>query len=535
VRIWTWAFAALLGALANPAAAAVGDAHAMTLAEAIERALRNDEELVVEREGLVSAEAAMSGSRGAYDPLLEVETSWQRSTEPVDSAFSGAPEGKLAPTDTALGTDVTVRQRLRTGAQLSLRLSTARGTTDGTFTLLTPAYDTAVGVELRQPLLRGRRLDAARLGVRVATVERSRAAASLSHQVSETVAAVERAYWALVAAREEVAVREESVRLAETHLENTRLRIEEGAAPETEMAQPRAEIERRRGELLAARETVSKVESSLKLLVLGDADSWSRPIDPTDRAEVGAYDVDVDAVMTRALASRPDLTAAAALEQRRELEVRFAREELKPALDAVVSYTRFGLTGEVNPDGSAIPGLPDGVPPELEGGLGSSYGSLLDGDHDDTRIGLILSLPIGNRAARAGVAVATSEQRRAAADLARARKAVRAEVLDAVAAMRTAAQRFEAARAERESAEVQLGAELERLAAGLSTSFLVLTRQNDLSRARLAEIASRTDFRVARMEMARTTSSLLEEHGIDVAGLRGAEDACREGEDGAHG
>jgi HAE1 family hydrophobic/amphiphilic exporter-1 len=533
MRAHAWILVTVLGVWAGRASAAAEDARAMTLAEAIERALRNDESLVVEREALAAAEALVPGSRGAYDPRIEVETSWQRATLPVNSAFSGAPEGKLAPTDTVLGTDVTVRQLLTTGTELSLKLSTGRATTDGTFTLLAPAYDTALGVEVRQPLLRGRKLDAARLGVRVAAVERSRAAASVSRQVSETVAAVERAYWALVAAREEVAVREESVRLAQTHLENTSIRIEAGAAPETEIAQPRAEMERRRGELLASLETVAKIESELKLLVLGDEDGqlWSRPIDPTDRAEVDALDVDVETAMERALASRPELSVAAAVEERREVEARFAREEMKPSLEAVVSYTRYGLAGSLNPDGQSIPGLPDGVPPELEGGLGSSYGSLLDGEYDDTRVGVVLSLPIGNRAARAGLAVAQSAQRIAAADLARARKAVRAEVLDAAAAVRTAAQRFEAARAEAESAQVQLGAEQDRFDVGLSTSFLVLTRQNDLSRARLAEIAARNDCRVARTEMARATFSLLRDHGIDV----GVQSASRTEEVKTHG
>jgi outer membrane protein TolC len=44
----------------------------------------------------------------------------------------------------------------------------------------------------------------------------------------------------------------------------------------------------------------------------------------------------------------------------------------------------------------------------------------------------------------------------------------------------------------------------------------VLTRQNDLSQARLTEISAQTDYRTARTEMARVTGSLLEERRIDV-------------------
>jgi outer membrane protein TolC len=65
---------------------------------------------------------------------------------------------------------------------------------------------------------------------------------------------------------------------------------------------------------------------------------------------------------------------------------------------------------------------------------------------------------------------------------------------------------------------VQLGAELDRYGVGLSTNFLVLTRQNDLAGARLDEIRARTDYRAARAELARATGRLLGERGIEVAG-----------------
>ena len=68
------------------------------------------------------------------------------------------------------------------------------------------------------------------------------------------MAAVEQAYWTLLAARREVGVREEAMGLAEEQLAETEARIETGMAPELEIAQPRAELERRRGELLAAQE-----------------------------------------------------------------------------------------------------------------------------------------------------------------------------------------------------------------------------------------------------------------------------------------
>jgi outer membrane protein TolC len=131
-------------------------------------------------------------------------------------------------------------------------------------------------------------------------------------------------------------------------------------------------------------------------------------------------------------------------------------------------------------------------------------------------VGLVFAIPIGNRAARAEAEIARSAERQAEADLTRQRKLVRTGVLDAAAVLETAGQRIEAARAAREAAEVQLSAERDRYGAGMSTNFLVLTRQNDLSSARLDEIAALTDYRRARTALARQTGALLEERGITV-------------------
>lgn len=496
----------------------LAEAHALTLAEAIAGALEKNDGIRIEREAFLAATAAIDGAKGAYDPLLEVETGWRRSSLPVNSAFSGAPAGEAAPTAEGAEVRADLTQLLPTGATLSLRSIASRDTSDGTFDLLSPAYGTQLGLELRQPLLRDRTVDAARLGLRVAAADRQRAGATLERQVAETVAAVERAYWRLTAVRLEVGVREEAMRLADEQLSETRVRIEEGAAPETELAQPRAELERRRGELLAAQEAVARAENALKLLILGDGDRelWSRRLAPAEGPAVEIVSVDVAAEMDRALAARPEVAAAAAAVERRRAEAAFARDGVRPVLDAVVSYDRFGLAGRRNPAATPAPGVSGDLPGRREGNFEQSLESLGDDDFDDARVALVLGIPLGNRTARATAAIAGSVERQAEADLVRLRKEVRAEVLDAAAALETAGQRIAAARAAREAAEVQLSAEKDRYAAGLSTNFLVLTRQNDLARARLDEIAAETDYRTARTELARATGSLLAERGIAV-------------------
>src|SRR5207245_2369820 len=126
---------------------------------------------------------------------------------------------------------------------------------------LSPAFGTSMGVELRQPILRDLVIDPARLSVRLADAGRHEAVASLRRTVSETVAAVRRAYWGLVAARQGVSVREDAVRLAERQLGETRTRFRSGSVPGTELSEPRAELERRLSDLLSQRQTLARTEN----------------------------------------------------------------------------------------------------------------------------------------------------------------------------------------------------------------------------------------------------------------------------------
>src|SRR5262249_4781914 len=69
----------------------------LTLGDAIRMALRKNEDLVIARESVTAASAGLRGARGAYDPVLELSSGWSRSTEPINSAFSGAPAGRFTP------------------------------------------------------------------------------------------------------------------------------------------------------------------------------------------------------------------------------------------------------------------------------------------------------------------------------------------------------------------------------------------------------------------------------------------------------
>src|SRR5262249_30408440 len=104
--------------------------------------------------------------------------------------------------------------------------------------------------------------------------------------------------------------------------------------------------------------------------------------------------------------------------------------------------------------------------------------------------------------------------------LAQAKQQIAVEVRNASTAIETAAGRIQAARAGLVAAQTQLRAEQDRFSVGATTNFFVLTRQNDLALAQLAETAALTDYRKAMTELGRSTGTLLRDRGIEIDARR---------------
>ncbi len=508
--------AAVALALVLAAAAAPAAEREISLAESIDRALDRNHDIAVQREAVDVAAADLQRADGSYDPEFRLDFLWQEQTEAVNFIFSGAPPGSVGPTSNGVLGQAAITELLPTGGTVTLGTSIGRATTDNIFTLLTPAYTTFVGIDLRQPLLQNREIDPQRRLIRLAGLEHDRSKAQLQAVVADTVAAVERAYWTLSAAISDVAVREESVRLAQVQESETRTRIEAGVLSESDLAFPQAEVERRRVDLYVARESAQRAALDLKNLMLDDpADPlWDETLRPSDPAETAIVPLDVPAGLAEAPGRRPEVAEAEASLARRDVDSEAAKNRVLPRLDLVASYGRYGLAGTQNPNLATIPSFPVTLPPEVIGGIGRSYGTIGENAFPDATVGFTFGLPIGNRSAQADAAAADAERRQAAILLARQKQRIGVEVRTAALAVEAAAQSIEAARAGRRAARTQLEAENVRFAAGLTSNFFVLTRQNELAQAARTETAALTGYRRALADYARACGTLLAQHHI---------------------
>ena len=332
--------------------------------------------------------------------------------------------------------------------------------------------------------------------------------------VADILTLVDTTYWNLVAARRDVASIESSVELAVQQLSETKSADRGGVLGETDIAQPTAELERRGECWRIARQRVRIAENALRRLILGD------PSDPGGRETLVPADAPRRPSRRRTSprcsrtawkggrrSSRPQARRA-----RSEIQVDARNSAVLPRVDLVAAYGRRGLAGSANPTRPTSTGSPIDVPPPL------GNRSLVWDDRGepvpDASVGRLSRF----RSATAPRArIWPSRKPRCCRPRRRSRRSSsRWRRTSATPSSRSSRHVSGSMPRRPHAPQPRPSSTRSRrsFAVGLSTNFFVLTRQNDLTSARVAETSALTEYRKAETELARATGTLLAERQI---------------------
>jgi len=510
------------------------------LFDVVKLALQNNREMEVERINVQQAEYDLFAARGARDLTLGNSTYFENRTVPVGSILAGGPNGSL--TTKSLNYDFSAQQLLPTGATWQAQFTNSRGDSNSQFASLNPQYNTALSLQLRQPLLRSFSIDDARRRIRIANRRLDLSDSQFRQKAIDIVARVERAYWDLVFALRDVQIRREAVDLAQTQLERNRRMVNEGTLAPIELVSVEVELERRNENLLTATEAVTRAENALKQLILGDrtASEWNKPIIPTDAPEMRDAHYQLSDVVAAAFVNRTELAQNNLQQQINQTDVRFFENQTKPQVDLIAQYTTTGLSGTLtstaNPFAGSTVLLVDrinqisgtlGLPPLvlppsgelpgfLIGGYGQSLANLFGNDFRTLRFGVSFSFPLKNRTAEGQLGRAVAEGRKIDAQRKTLEQAIEVEARNALQSVETTRQRVDTAQASREAAQKQLDSEQRRFLAGMSTTYFVLERQNALSEAQGRELRAMTDYNKALSELQRVMGTTLTTANVEL-------------------
>jgi outer membrane protein TolC len=354
-------------------------------------------------------------------------------------------------------------------------------------------------VTYNQPLLRGLGRNANLWRWTVASNTAQSSQAQFRRSVIDTLAVSEESYWDLNFAIMQLRTSRFALKVAQDFLEQNKVKVRVGTLAPIEITQAEAQVADRNEAVIIAEAGLRAAEDAVRLAIgmRKDAPDWTRPIRPSDPLAVNEVTPSEDEAMQAAMANRPDLEQA-----RLEIASRTSEASAKKNLK------RWGL------DFSGTYGDLYNSDQGISQNGGQKFTDPID--RTSWRAQLALSVPIGNRSAQAEYARAEADLAQAQSLMAQAEQAARFDVRQAVRQVETTLQRVKAGRVNVRLQAEKLRAEQKKFENGMSTSFQVLTFQDDLFTAKTRENLATDDYNKALVELARAKGTLLVERGIMV-------------------
>lgn len=355
-------------------------------------------------------------------------------------------------------------------------------------------YQGFLGVSVTQPLLRDGGFDATLSRIRLARGEADVALENWRKQLMTAIAQAEGAYWDLQQAQDLVAMREESLRIAETLLNDNRERVRAGKMSENEVLQAEAGVVLRRTYVTEARQKRVEAMDRLKTFFSEAVDATNRVVIASDLPAMAPVELDFAALARQAVARFPDYQIGLAKAAQEDVRVAYARNQRWPQLDLKGSYGLNGLGSDWD----------------------SSWEQTTDQDYESWSVGVELRVPLfGGGKGRNELAVARQRKQQALLNL-RATEITLVNTLDsAITKVKAAEERAKGYRLSVDVNNKLFETERQRLEAGKSDSRKVLDVEDDLVEARVGAAESLVQYAKAVTELDFTSGMLLEKRGLE--------------------
>ncbi|MBV8781455.1 MAG: TolC family protein, partial [Phycisphaerae bacterium] len=367
----------------------------MTLQEIVHRAVANSLDVRVAGYNPAIDETRVTEAEARFDPSIFANATYERRNRPeAFPLISG--EGNVDSEN--IGTlSGGIQQQLDSGGTISLGYTT-------TFTNINhitkanqsvspdPFYENDLSLQINQPLLQGFGADVNRARIVISRNTQKITLLDFRKQLEDTLNTIEKDYWQLAQAERDVQINEallnETVHTAEVLLNRVGQDV-----TRVQLSQANASVETRRATLIRARAHVRDLSDELK----------RQMNDPDLPISGGVLILPANAPIEQALHFDKEDQIKSGLENRFELgqqqfridnagqQLLVAKNLLQPQLNFVGSVGVDGLAGD---EGTAIDQL-------------NHFG------HISWTAGVQLSIPIGNRAARAAYARAQLQQQQA--------------------------------------------------------------------------------------------------------------------------
>ena len=502
------------GLAVGPLDVSKGETFELSLEQALLYALQHNVSLVVQRYERSRSLLGIDAERGLYDFNLEADALTSSSTRPTSSVLENA---DVISSDTDR-LNFRLQRNIPWGGGFQLSFNNSKSQSSDANVQPNPYFSLGLSLGFEQPLMRNFGKEITERSIWVASNNSKLNREAFRNQIESIVQQVSDSYWNLVGARQQLAVSEESLKLAKELHEMNRIQVEVGTKAPLELVQSEVGVATREEEIIRRRAAVEDSEDSLRgLMNLVQTELWSIPIVPVTPAEIAHQPVDLPAAVATARKKRVDIVRQQLVNEQRQLDLRIAANQKKPRLDLQTNFGYSAIAGDISFTDSS------GHPVVINKGYSDALEQLTDRDFDAWSIQLNFAVPLENTTAKAKAAQAELLVEQGNLELRDLLDQAMLDVRRAARQVETAAKAIELGKISSKLARKNLEAEQKRYENGLSTSFQVLQIQEDLSIALSNEVNAIITYRKAVVALDRAKGELLEKTGVRLADDDGPE------------
>jgi outer membrane protein TolC len=493
-----------------------GDVFALTLEDAILRTLKNNYGVAIQVLNPEIASLSVSKAREIFYPQLAFDYN-NRDTKNASYSFLDASQSVVTK---YYSYDAGISQLLPTGGTLTASVTNYKNNTNSNFQTINPRYSSTLRFDFQQPLLRGFGTKMTKFNILISENNYETSESNLEATIASIINTVTQAYWNLTYSIENLKVDQQALQLAQDLLAKNQRAVEVGTLAPIEILSAQAEVATRQADILSAQADVKNNEDRLRTIInLPEAEmKLALPIKPMDTPKFAERKISVEEALGTALENRPELKSLKVSVKTQDLNLSYARNQRLPSLSLSASYYSPGISGDLilyannNPlTGQVIGTVPGGFTNAVKDAFGFKY--------NNWSVGLSLDIPLSSIFSRAGEVQAKLNLDQAILQLKNEEQVIYLDIRNGVRTLETNYERVQAYRVARELAEKKLEAEVEKLRVGLSTNFLVLSYQRDLSTARISELRAIVDYLNSQVNLETSMGVSLKNRGITIEQL----------------
>ena len=473
----------------------------LTLKDAVAQALENNISISIEKFNSKIKAEGITESESEFDLTFGADLSTDEKNKQLSSTASSS--RNTSETEN-LDFDLSLAQKLATGADYELNFTNSRDETNSTSATLNPTYSSELELSLTQPILKDYGVDLNKRNIYIAKNNVAISDFEFKNKVIDIISDVENSYWDLVFSINDLEVKKKSLKRARDLARSVQAQVAVGMMAPIETLQAESEVASREELLLAAQDLIKDNEDNLKNILNIDFESTEgiKSIVPAEHPEVVAEEITIDEAIKKALSQRPDYLAKKRELKNQDILVKYRENQIYPSVDLVGSLGLNGLSGE----GTG----------KYQGDYGDSLSDTLSGDYYNWEVGVKLSYPLGNRSAKSQLTASRLKKAQLLLSIKNLEKDIIVEARQAVRQIRTDAKRIQASKVAEKLAEERLKTEEKKFRVGLSTSFNVLEFQEDLAEKQRNELEAVIGFNKSKIRLRQALATTLESHNVKL-------------------